>query len=344
MMKLKRGLTLGKFAPFHKGHQLLIETAISEMDEVVVIIYDAPNETEVPLTVRSDWIKTLYPEVKVIEAWDGPTEVGDTREIQKKHEDYILHTLDISNVSAFYSSEFYGRHMSLALCAKNRPVDPDRKQVNISASKIRERPFKYRKYIDPYVYKDLITNIVFLGAPCTGKTTISKQMAEEYHTEWMPEYGREYWEKNQKNRRLTIKQLEHIAINHLEKEKKKILKADNYLFTDTNAMTTFMFSLYYHGKASPLLHELASEASSRYDLVFLCDVDIPYDDTWDRSGDVKRKTFQKQIITDLNNRTLSYFLLYGNLEERIETVKTILSNHKKYKTASMHSNSFKRKE
>ena len=323
-MKLKRGLTLGKFAPFHKGHQLLIDTAIAEMDEVVVIIYNAPDVTQIPLPVRSDWIKTLYPEVAVIEAWDGPTEVGNTRKIRKNHEDYILHSLNISNISVFYSSEFYGLHMSRALEAENRQVDPERKQVPVSATEIRKNPFKYKKYIDPYVYKDLVTNVVFLGAPCTGKTTLSKRMAEDYHTVWMPEYGREYWEKNQNNRRLTIKQLEEIAANHLEEEKKKILQADKYLFTDTNAITTFMFSLYYHGEASPLLHELASAASSRYDRIFLCDTDIPYDDTWDRSGDVKRKTFQKQIIADLSHRKLPYLLLKGDLEERIETVKKIL--------------------
>jgi cytidyltransferase-like protein len=40
-MTIKRGLTLGKYAPLHKGHQLVIETAFSLMDEVVVMIYDA---------------------------------------------------------------------------------------------------------------------------------------------------------------------------------------------------------------------------------------------------------------------------------------------------------------
>jgi nicotinamide mononucleotide adenylyltransferase len=36
-MTRKRGLTLGKFAPLPKGHQLVIETALAEMDEVVVL-------------------------------------------------------------------------------------------------------------------------------------------------------------------------------------------------------------------------------------------------------------------------------------------------------------------
>ncbi|WP_292760680.1 AAA family ATPase [Nostoc sp. NOS(2021)] len=34
-----------------------------------------------------------------------------------------------------------------------------------------------------------------MGAPSTGKTTIASQLAKEYNTVWMPEYGREYWEK-----------------------------------------------------------------------------------------------------------------------------------------------------
>jgi cytidyltransferase-like protein len=50
----KVGLTLGKYAPLHKGHQYIIETALSEMDEVIVMAYDSPDVTDVPLQVRSD--------------------------------------------------------------------------------------------------------------------------------------------------------------------------------------------------------------------------------------------------------------------------------------------------
>src|ERR1051325_9070485 len=103
-----RGLTLGKYAPLHKGHQLVIETALAEMDEVLVIIYDAPETTPIPLNVRSRWIKKLYPRIKIIEAWDGPTEVGDTPEIRQKHEDYVIKNLKIADIHSFYSSEFYG--------------------------------------------------------------------------------------------------------------------------------------------------------------------------------------------------------------------------------------------
>lgn len=72
----KVGLTLGKFAPLHRGHQMVIDAARTEMEEVIVMIYDAPEVTDIPLGVRADLIRDLYPEVFVIECWDCPTEVG----------------------------------------------------------------------------------------------------------------------------------------------------------------------------------------------------------------------------------------------------------------------------
>nr|WP_240695890.1 ATP-binding protein [Candidatus Chloroploca sp. Khr17] len=67
------------------------------------------------------------------------------------------------------------------------------------------------------------------------------------------------------------------------------------VFCDTNPMTTYVFAKDYHGTAGPVLTRLAKEAEKRYDVFFLCDTDIPYADTWDRSGDQKRKWFQDQI-------------------------------------------------
>jgi NadR type nicotinamide-nucleotide adenylyltransferase len=326
----KRGLTLGKFAPFHKGHQSLIETALSEMDEVIAIVYDCPELTAVPLNVRANWIRTLYPTVQVVEAWDGPTEVGDTPEIKRRHEDYLLNHLKLTGITHFYSSEFYGEHVSQALGAVNRVVDCDRKAIPISATEIRKDPFKCREYLDPIVYRDLVANVVFLGAPSTGKTTIADRMAQEYGTVWMPEYGREYWEQHQVNRRLSLVQLEEIAERHLEREEDLLRQANRFLFTDTNAITTYMFSLYYHAAATQRLKELADQAVYRYDLVFVCDTDIPYDDTWDRSGDVNRRSFQKQIVADLVLRRVPFVILRGSLETRVLYAKGILDRYHKF--------------
>nr|WP_227013914.1 AAA family ATPase [Paenibacillus psychroresistens] len=332
MRDKKVGLTLGKFAPLHRGHQYLIETAIAEMDEVIVVIYDSPEVTRIPLPVRSQWIRQLYPTVEVIEAWDGPNAMGDSPEVKRIQENYMLSILAERKISHFYSSEFYGEHMGLALGAVNRLVDCEREVVPISGTVIRGSTYENKAFIHPQVYRDLVTSVVFLGAPSTGKTTIAARMAVEYRTVWMPEYGRDYWEQHHIEHRLTAEQLVEIAEGHLAKEEVLLAEANEYLFVDTNAITTYMFALDYHGAALPELGEMAVAAASRYDLVFVCGDDIPYDDTEDRSGEVHRAIFQKKIIADLLHRKIPFILLTGNLVARIEQVKAILARYSKYQS------------
>lgn len=74
----------------------------------------------------------------------------------------------------------------------------------------------------------------------------------------MPEYGREYWEQHQVNRRLTPAQLVEIAKGHLQREAALFYQAHQYLFVDTNAITTYMFALSYHGRVLPRLAELGA--------------------------------------------------------------------------------------
>lgn len=309
---------------------MLIETALAEMDDVAVIIYDSPDTTNIPLRVRSDWIRRLYPTVEVIEAWDGPAVVGYTPELMRAHEEYVLRVLDIGRVTHFYSSEPYGDHMSRALGAVDRRVDEARARVPISGTDVRADPFSHRDLIDPLVYRDLVTSVVLLGAPSTGKSTLAELLAAEFGTPWMPEYGREYWEAHQVERRLTPAQLVEIAEEHVRKEDALLADANRYLFVDTNAMTTATFARYYHGSVPARLQEMADACASRYDLTFVCDSDIPYDDTWDRSGEVNREAFQRQVIDDLRRSKVPFLTLRGDLESRAETVRDSLSRHRKF--------------
>lgn len=327
---MKRGLTLGKYAPLHRGHQFVIETALAEMDETIVLIYDAPETTDVPLAVRSRWLRELYPSLRVIEAWDGPTEVGYTTELRQAHERYVIENLGVRDITHFYSSERYGEHMSEALGAEDRRVDETRARFPVSASDIRHNAFGFREFVSPIVYRDFIINVVFLGAPSTGKTTLAKRLAHVLDTQWMPEYGREIWEKYQVNRRLTAERLVEIAAEHIKREDSLLAESNRYLFTDTNAMTTATFARYYHGVVGSRLTDLAARAMRRYDLTFVCDIDIPYENTWDRSGDANRAAFQRQVVAGLNENKIPFITLRGTLEDRVAHVQRVLKHFRKY--------------
>lgn len=329
---MKIGLTLGKFAPLHRGHQRLIETSLAEMDHTIVLLYDCPDLPNTPpLPVRRRWLEDLYPKVEVLEAWDGPSQTGLEPNITAQHDAYLLKRLHDKSITHFYSSEPYGAHVSKALNAIDRRVDESRSVIPISGTALRNQLFANRDFLSPRVYRDLVTHVVFLGAPSTGKTTLASELANRLNTIWMPEYGREYWNEHQVDRRLTKKQLVEIARGHLAREDELAHSANQYFFVDTDATTTLQFSRYYHESADEELARLADECHQRYDIAFLCECDIPYDDTWDRSGAVFRDVMQRRIVSDLVSRKRPFITLTGTLDERCEKVIRTLAAFQKFK-------------
>jgi NadR type nicotinamide-nucleotide adenylyltransferase len=195
---------------------------------------------------------------------------------------------------------------------------------------IRQDSYRYREFVDPLVYRDLVIKVVFVGAMSTGKSTLTEALASRYNTAYASEYGRDYWAEHQRNRRIELDEFDAIVDGHIAREDAAIQNANKYFFVDTNAITTYMYSLDYCGKATEHLTQTALENAARYDLFFLCMDDIPYDDTWDRSGSGKRHIFQKQTIADLKMRRIPYIPLLGDLETRVKRVGEVLKDYVPY--------------
>ncbi len=317
---MTRGLVLGKFAPLHRGHQHLIETALAAVDELVVLVYDAPDVTDTPLATRAGWVRALYPTATVIAGHGSPTAAGHDPAIMALQERYIASVVP-QPITHFFSSEWYGAHVAASLGALDVRVDEARAALPISATQIRAEPFAHRHWLHPLVYRDLVELVVLLGAESTGKSTLTEALAQRWRTQWMPEFGREFWEAHHDaDGRLTPEQLVALAREHLDREEALRVESDRYLFVDTNALTTAMFARFYHGAEHPDLAELARAAERRYHHTFVCDIDIPYVEDGTRSGEAHRVRFQQQIIDDLAERGVAYTLLRGTLDERMAQV------------------------
>lgn len=148
------GFTIGKFAPLHKGHQLLIETALKEMDEMYVIIYDT-DIIDINVKQRANWIKQLYPDVHIIYAYNSPKKYGLDDESVKIQMEYLSELIKDIPVTHFYSSELYGEKVANYLNIENRIVDLERKQIPISSTMVRKNYEENSKYIENFIYSDL---------------------------------------------------------------------------------------------------------------------------------------------------------------------------------------------
>lgn len=148
------GFTIGKFAPLHKGHQLLIETALKEMDELYVVIYDT-DIISIDVKQRANWIKQLYPDVHIIYAYNSPQKYGLDDKSVKIQMEYLSQLIKGIPVTHFYSSELYGEKVADYLNIENRIVDLERKNIPISSTIIRKNYKENSKYIENFIYSDL---------------------------------------------------------------------------------------------------------------------------------------------------------------------------------------------
>ncbi len=148
MSSKKIGFTIGKFAPFHKGHAYLIETALKEMDEFYVVVYDTP-QFNIDIDTKIKMITKKFPTVKILKAFNSPKQFGldeKSVEIQMK---YLLNIMKGINVGYFYSSEDYGKYVAEYMNIENRLVDKERVVFPISATKLRNN----KKLCEEWVLK-----------------------------------------------------------------------------------------------------------------------------------------------------------------------------------------------
>ena len=151
------GFTIGKFAPLHKGHQLVLETAIKEMDEVYCVVYDT-DIIDIDVKQRAEWIKKLYPKVHILYAYDSPKQYGldeKSVNIQMKYLSSIIENIPVTH---FYSSEPYGEKVADYLKIKNRTVDLEKKSIPVNATIIRDNYEDNKNYLENLVYLTLKNN------------------------------------------------------------------------------------------------------------------------------------------------------------------------------------------
>lgn len=149
------GFTIGKFAPLHKGHEFLIETALKEVDKMYVVIYET-DLINIDIEKRASWIKRLYPTINIIYAFNSPKQYGLDKESVDIQMKYLCRLIKDIPVTKFYSSEPYGRKVAEYLKIENREVDIDKKIFPVSANKIRENYKAYKKYMEEFVFKEII--------------------------------------------------------------------------------------------------------------------------------------------------------------------------------------------
>lgn len=152
---MKTGLVVGKFAPFHIGHEHLLAYAYAATDQLVILLYDAPDCTSVPAAVRADWIRAAFPDAFVIEGYNPPPRgVWDEANMQL-HEKFIKQFVEPHAITHVFSAEVYGDRLAKILNAEHMRMEKIHADVPLSATVLRRNPDLYERYVQQYIYDDL---------------------------------------------------------------------------------------------------------------------------------------------------------------------------------------------
>jgi NadR type nicotinamide-nucleotide adenylyltransferase len=313
----EHALVAGKFAPLHRGHQLVLDTASRCAARLTVVVWSNPDFVTMPNEVRAGWVRELYPDATVIAAVDGPpNDAAD--DVHRAYIKLLLGRHGLALPDVVVSSEAYGPGFAASLGAAHVSVDRYRTTIPTSGTTVRADIHAHKDLLDPRVYRHFVERVVLLGAESTGKSTLTARLADVYQTASVAEYGRDYYAE--RDGVLDLDDYVVIAERHRQLEDDAALRANRYMFVDTNAITTMFFSHYYNRGSDPRLRALADECRTRYQHVFVCDDDIPFEQDGWRDNAIWRGRMQGMVLHDLAVRGIAYTTITGSLHSRVEQV------------------------
>lgn len=320
-----KGLIIGKFYPLHLGHQYLIETALSQVDILTIIVTGKRGQIVKPET-RAGWISKLYPKAKVKLIYHDIDD-NDDEQWAKKSLEWAGWRPDL-----VFSSDDSGIHYSELMGSKLVMVDRQRKKFPISGTKVREKPLEYLDFLHPLVRAYFVRRISIVGAESSGTTTLARELAKKFKTSWVPEFGRYYWEGKMTSKYASWdhEEFEYIASSRLAFENELAKYSNKVVFCDTDALSTYIWEEFFCKSGTDAVLQYFKK--SKYDLHLVTDVDIPFEDDGVRVAEKRRDLMHKQFVELLEGQKRKYIVVSGTLEERIATasahVKQIVDNFK----------------
>jgi len=320
--RFKNGLVLGKFMPPHLGHLHLIDTAIENCEMVTVMVCSLKNEPILGLG-RYMWLVEIYIDndsVDIIHCQDeNPQKPEECESTDIFYNNYWVPSVNsrIGNLDVVFTSEEYGDEFAKYLGIEHFLVDIDRKKFPISGTEVRNNPYKNWDFIPNEIKNYYTKRVVIMGPESTGKSMLTKELADHYKVAYVEEYGREYTTDVKAPKELEVDDFYTIAKGHDDIIFDKLVETtDKLLIVDTEAITTKLFGeLYIDGFKDDRLEDIIKY--QKFDLYLLLDIDVPWVDDGTRDFPHLREKHMGMLKKELEGKGIEYQLITGDYKERL---------------------------
>lgn len=314
--KYRKALVLGKFMPIHHGHEAMINYATSLADEVIVLVCTTENE---PFDghVRYELVRQIYrhnsqvvPLHLTFNERDLPSTSVPARDISQLWAEHIKKF--VPEVDVFVSSEFYGEIVAEYMGIENEYFDPERVSIDISATEVRENPYEHWDKISQPVRDFFFRKVVLLGTESTGKSVLTKKLAERFNSSFVHEVGRDIVSDLNA---CTQEDLMQVAQQHAKNIIIAEQQRNRVLFIDTDINITR--SYYGYLFKDDMLVDGWMKLANKADLYIYLEADAPYIQDGTRLSKKERLILDQNHKLELAKRRIQYFSVYGtNWDER----------------------------
>jgi HTH-type transcriptional repressor of NAD biosynthesis genes len=319
-----KAFVFGKFLPFHKGHEAMIRFAITKCDCLSVLICCSDRET-VPGDTRKKWISETFlnrpnPDIQVFKYKESeyPNTSVSSQDVSrvwaiKFKELFPEHSLLIT-------SEPYGTFVAEYMNIKHLSFDMERTAYPVSSSLISGNLSANWHFLPDSVKPSYALKVVILGTESTGKTILTKKLAQYYNCSYVHEAGRELI-PNSKS--FEYNDLYIVANEHAKNIRKAILK-NHLTIIDTDIHITKSYANFVFNKDLPVNDEICDANKSQLYLYLNNDVAFIQDGT--RLDEQERNLLDISHRRTLANHRIPFVEITGNWQQRFEQAVTVIDN------------------
>ena len=169
-----------------------------------------------------------------------------------------------------------------------------------------------------------MTKVIVTGPESSGKTTLCKQLSEQFKILFTEEFSRKYIDNL--DREYLQEDLVIIAKEQLENE--QLTRSNKQLsLHDTDLITLKIWSEYKYGNCNDWITSQIEQQKQEKRFYFLCSPDIPWESDPQRENPHNRDELFEIYKVELEQLGHNYFILEGQkrLENSIKKITELIS-------------------
>ena len=161
MDRVKVGMIGGSYNPLHNGHVKCIRKALTQCDELHIIIGDLPNRGSFDIATKIHWFETIFADVMnriVLHPFIDETADKKDYDLNKWVSDSIkIRKMIEKPIDVVFCGEDYKRvDNPYLICYPEQEIVYFDRGDNINSTDIRRFPEQHKDWVPDIVYQDLM--------------------------------------------------------------------------------------------------------------------------------------------------------------------------------------------